>query len=248
MEFRKVSFRYPGAVGDVLHNISFTAKAGETVAFIGATGSGKTSLVNLIPRFYDAGAGEILVDGVNVRDYEIHALREKIGYISQKAVLFSGSVTSNVMLGQDNVQRETVSDALSISQSSEFVSRMPGELDARIAQGGVNVSGGQRQRLSIARAVCKKPSIYIFDDSFSALDYKTDRLLRQALGKQSADATKLIVTQRIGTIRYADKIIVLEDGRMVGCGTHAELLKNCLVYQEIAHSQLTEEELTYEQQ
>lgn len=248
IEFRHVSFRYPGAGEDVLHDISFTARPGETAAFIGATGSGKTSLVNLIPRFYDAGSGEILVDGIDVRDYEIHALREKIGYVSQKAVLFSGSVASNVALGQNNAAREDVSDALSISQSSGFVSRMSGGLDVRIARGGVNVSGGQRQRLSIARAVCKKPNIYIFDDSFSALDYKTDRLLRQALEDQPADATKLIVAQRIGTIRHADQIIVLEDGRMAGHGTHAELLKTCRVYQEIAYSQLTEEELTHEQQ
>lgn len=248
IEFRHVSFRYPGAGEDVLHDISFTARPGETVAFIGATGSGKTSLVNLIPRFYDAGSGEILVDGIDVRDYEIHALREKIGYVSQKAVLFSGSVASNVALGQNNAAREDVSDALSISQSSGFVSRMSGGLDARVARGGVNVSGGQRQRLSIARAVCKKPNIYIFDDSFSALDYKTDRLLRQALEDRPADATKLIVAQRIGTIRHADQIIVLEDGRMAGRGTHAELLKTCRVYQEIAYSQLTEEELTHEQQ
>lgn len=248
IEFRHVSFCYPGASEDVLHDISFTARPGETVVFIGATGSGKTSLVNLIPRFYDAGSGEVLVDGINVRDYEIHALREKIGYVSQKAVLFSGSVASNVALGQNNAAREDVSDALSTSQSSGFVSRMSGGLDARIAQGGVNVSGGQRQRLSIARAVCKKPNIYIFDDSFSALDYKTDRLLRQALEDQPADATKLIVAQRIGTIRHADQIIVLEDGRMAGRGTHAELLKTCCVYQEIAYSQLTEEELIHEQQ
>lgn len=247
VEFRQVSFRYPGAGGDVLHDISFTAKAGETVALIGATGSGKTSLVDLIPRFYDACSGEVLVDGVNVRDYEIHALREKIGYVSQKAVLFSGSVASNVALGRDNVEQEAVTVAISTSQSGEFVSRMGGP-DARIAQGGLNVSGGQRQRLSIARAVCKKPGIYIFDDSFSALDYKTDRLLRQALGEQSADATKLIVAQRIGTIRNADQIIVLEDGRIAGCGTHGELLKTCPAYQEIARSQLTEEELAHESQ
>lgn len=242
VEFRQVSFRYPGAGEDVLRDISFTAKPGETVAFIGATGSGKTSLVNLILRFYDASSGEVLVDGVNVREYEIHALREKIGYVSQKAVLFSGSVASNVALGRDNVERETVLDAIATSQSREFVGHMPGELDARIAQGGVNVSGGQRQRLSIARAICKKPTIYIFDDSFSALDFKTDRLLRQALAEKSADATKLIVAQRIGTIRHADRIIVLEDGKMVGQGTHGELLKSCPAYQEIARSQLPEEE------
>lgn len=248
VEFRHVSFRYPGAGGDVLHDVSFTAKPGETVALIGATGSGKTSLVDLIPRFYDACSGEVLVDGVNVRDYEIHALREKIGYVSQKAVLFSGSVASNVALGRDNVEREAISDAIRTSQSSEFVGRMSGGLDARIARGGVNVSGGQGQRLSIARAVCKKPGVYIFDDSFSALDYKTDRLLRQALEERSAGATKLIVAQRIGTIRHADQIIVLEDGRIAGRGTHGELLKTCPAYQEIARSQLTEEELAHESQ
>lgn len=242
VEFRHVSFRYPGAAEDVLHDISFTARPGETVAFIGATGSGKTSLIDLIPRFYDAGSGEILVDGVNVREYDVHTLREKIGYVSQKAVLFSGSVASNVALGRDNVERETVLDAIATSQSGGFVSSMPGGLDARIAQGGVNVSGGQRQRLSIARAICKKPSIYIFDDSFSALDYKTDRLLRQVLTERSGDATKLIVAQRIGTIRHANQIIVLEDGKMVGRGTHSELMKNCPAYQEIARSQLPEEE------
>lgn len=248
VEFRHVSFRYPGAGGDVLHDISFTAKPGETVALIGATGSGKTSLVDLIPRFYDACSGEVLVNGVNVRDYEIHALREKIGYVSQKAVLFSGSVASNVALGRDDVEREAVSDAIRTSQSSGFVGRMSGGLDARIARGGVNVSGGQRQRLSIARAVCKKPGVYIFDDSFSALDYQTDQLLRQALEEQSAGATKLIVAQRIGTIRHADQIIVLEDGRIAGRGTHGELLKTCPAYQEIARSQLTEEELAHESQ
>lgn len=242
VEFRNVSFRYPGAGEDVLHDISFTAGPGETVAFIGATGSGKTSLVDLIPRFYDAGSGEILVDGVNVREYEIHALREKIGYVSQKAVLFSGSVASNVALGRDDVERETIMEAITVSQSGGFVSGMPGGLDAQIAQGGANVSGGQRQRLSITRAVCKKPSIYIFDDSFSALDYKTDRMLRQALGERAADATKLIVAQRIGTIRHAGQIIVLEDGRIAGRGTHSELMKNCPAYQEIARSQLPEEE------
>lgn len=248
VEFRHVSFRYPGAGGDVLHDVSFTAKPGETVALIGATGSGKTSLIDLIPRFYDACSGEVLVDGVNVRDYEIRALREKIGYVSQKAVLFSGSVASNVTLGRDKVEREAVLDAIRTSQSSEFVGRMSGGLDARIARGGVNVSGGQRQRLSIARAVCKKPGVYLFDDSFSALDYQTDRLLRQALEEQSAGATKLIVAQRIGTIRHADQIIVLEDGRIAGCGTHGELLKTCPAYQEIARSQLTEEELAHESQ
>lgn len=243
VEFRHVSFRYPDAGEDVLHDISFTARSGQTVAFIGATGSGKTSLVNLIPRFYDVSEGEILVDGMNVRDYDIHALRDKIGYVSQKAVLFSGTVASNVTLGQENAAQEEITKALAVSQSEEFVSRMNGSIQAEIAQGGVNVSGGQRQRLSIARAVCKKPEIYIFDDSFSALDYQTDRLLRQALEREAKNATKLIVAQRIGTIRHADQIIVLEDGKIAGMGTHAELLKTCKVYQEIARSQMSEEEL-----
>lgn len=243
VEFRHVFFRYPDAGEDVLHDISFTARSGQTVAFIGATGSGKTSLVNLIPRFYDVSEGEILVDGLNVRDYDIHALRDKIGYVSQKAVLFSGTVASNVTLGQENAAQEEITKALAVSQSEEFVSRMNGGIQAEIAQGGVNVSGGQRQRLSIARAVCKKPEIYIFDDSFSALDYQTDRLLRQALEREAKDATKLIVAQRIGTIRHADQIIVLENGNIAGMGTHEELLKTCGVYQEIARSQMSEEEL-----
>lgn len=243
VEFRHMFFRYPDAGEDVLHDISFTARSGQTVAFIGATGSGKTSLVNLIPRFYDVSEGEILVDGLNVRDYDIHALRDKIGYVSQKAVLFSGTVASNVTLGQENAAQEEITKALAVSQSEEFVSRMNGGIQAEIAQGGVNVSGGQRQRLSIARAVCKKPEIYIFDDSFSALDYQTDRLLRQALEREAKDATKLIVAQRIGTIRHADQIIVLENGNIAGMGTHEELLKTCGVYQEIARSQMSEEEL-----
>ena len=243
VEFRHVFFRYPDAGEDVLHDISFTARSGQTVAFIGATGSGKTSLVNLIPRFYDVSEGEILVDGLNVRDYDIHALRDKIGYVSQKAVLFSGTVASNVTLGQENAAQEEITKALAVSQSEEFVSRMNGGIQAEIAQGGVNVSGGQRQRLSIARAVCKKPEIYIFDDSFSALDYQTDRQLRQALEREAKDATKLIVAQRIGTIRHADQIIVLENGTIAGMGTHEELLKTCGVYQEIARSQMSEEEL-----
>lgn len=243
VEFRHVFFRYPDAGEDVLHDISFTARSGQTVAFIGATGSGKTSLVNLIPRFYDVSEGEILVDGQNVRDYDIHALRDKIGYVSQKAVLFSGTVASNVTLGQENAAQEEITKALAVSQSEEFVSRMNGGIQAEIAQGGVNVSGGQRQRLSIARAVCKKPEIYIFDDSFSALDYQTDRQLRQALEREAKDATKLIVAQRIGTIRHADQIIVLENGTIAGMGTHEELLKTCGVYQEIARSQMSEEEL-----
>lgn len=245
VEFRHVSFRYPGAGEDVLNDISFTVYPGETVAFIGATGSGKSTLVNLLPRYYDVTAGEILIDGISVQDYEIHALREKLGYVSQKAVLFSGSVVSNVALGKRDATDEEVGRALSISQSEGFVSRMTGGVRGEIAQGGVNVSGGQRQRLSIARAVCKAPEIYVFDDSFSALDYKTDRLLRQELERCAKEATKLIVAQRIGTIRHADNIIVLADGKIAGMGTHAELLESCQVYQEIARSQMSEEELRY---
>ena len=245
VEFRHVSFRYPGAGEDVLHDISFTVHAGETVAFIGATGSGKSTLVNLLPRYYDVTEGEILIDGIRVPDYEIHALREKIGYVSQKAVLFSGSVASNVAMGKRDATEEEVGRALSVSQSEGFVSRMAGGVSGEIAQGGINVSGGQRQRLSIARAVCKNPEIYIFDDSFSALDYKTDRLLRQELERCAKDATKLIVAQRIGTIRHADNIIVLADGKIAGMGTHAGLLESCLVYQEIARSQMSEEELRH---
>lgn len=245
VEFRSVSFRYPGAGEDVLHDLSFTVHPGETVAFIGATGSGKSTLVNLLPRYYDVTAGEILIDGIRVQDYEIHALREKLGYISQKAVLFSGSVASNVAMGKRDATDEEVGRALSVSQSESFVNRMAGGISGEIAQGGVNVSGGQRQRLSIARAVCKDPEIYIFDDSFSALDYKTDRLLRRELERCAKEATKLIVAQRIGTIRHADKIIVLVDGKIAGMGTHDELIGSCQVYQEIARSQMSEEELRH---
>lgn len=246
IEFRRVSFRYPDAGGDMLKDISFTAHKGETVAFIGATGSGKSTLVNLIPRFYDATEGEVLVDGVDVRDYSQKALRNKLGYVSQKAVLFSGTVESNVVYGNNGQplpQDSTVSEAVSMAQAREFVEKMDGGLSARIAQGGTNVSGGQKQRLSIARAICRQPEIYIFDDSFSALDYKTDRVLRMALNRKLKDATKLIVAQRIGTIRSADKIIVLDAGKIVGMGTHEELMKNCSVYQEISRSQFSEEEL-----
>ena len=246
IEFRGVSFRYPDAGGDMLKDISFTAHKGETVAFIGATGSGKSTLVNLIPRFYDATEGMVLVDGVDVRDYSQTALRNKLGYVSQKAILFSGTVESNVAYGDNGrsaLQRDAVTEAISMAQASEFVEKMTGGLSARIAQGGVNVSGGQKQRLSIARAICRHPEIYIFDDSFSALDYKTDQILRTTLDKKLQGATKLIVAQRIGTIRNADKIIVLDAGKIAGMGTHQELMKNCSVYQEIAHSQLSEEEL-----
>lgn len=246
IEFRNVSFRYPDAGDYTLRNISFTAHKGETVALIGVTGSGKSTLVNLIPRFYDATEGEILVDGIDIRKYSQTALRNKLGYVPQRAVLFSGTVESNVAYGdngQPAPQSAEISEAVSMAQASEFVTKMNGGLSARIAQGGTNVSGGQKQRLSIARAICRRPEIYIFDDSFSALDYKTDRILRTALNEKLKDATKLIVAQRIGTIRNADKIIVLDDGKIVGMGTHEELMKNCFEYQEIARSQLSEEEL-----
>ncbi len=246
VEFRDVSFRYPDAGGNVLKNISFTAHKGETVAFIGSTGSGKTTLVNLIPRFYDATEGEILVDGIDVRNYSQQALHNKLGYVSQRAVLLSGTVESNVAYGdngQPAPQKEAITEAITMAQASDFVEKMEGGLSARIAQGGTNVSGGQKQRLSIARAICRHPEIYIFDDSFSALDYKTDRVLRTTLDEKLKDATKLIVAQRIGTIRNADKIIVLDAGKIAGMGTHEELMKNCIAYQEIARSQLSEEEL-----
>ena len=246
IEFRKVGFKYPGASDYVLQDISFTAKKGETVAFIGSTGSGKSTLINLVPRFYDATEGDVLVDGVNIKDYAQESLHNIIGYVPQKAVMFRGSVTSNVGYGDNGTSDPDIKDiktAVRIAQGTEFVERMEGQYDAEIAQGGTNVSGGQKQRLSIARAVCRKPEIYIFDDSFSALDYKTDRILRSVLKKETAGVTSLIVAQRIGTIMDADQIIVLEEGQMVGKGTHRELLNTCAVYREIAMSQLSEEEL-----
>ena len=246
IEFRNVSFRYPGAGGDALHNISFTAKRGDTLALIGSTGCGKTTLINLIPRFYDATEGEVFVDGVNVRDYEQEELRNRIGYASQKATLFTGTVRSNIAYGDNGWGRAddaAIREAIEISQAAEFVDKMEGGTDARIAQGGANVSGGQKQRLSIARAVARKPQILIFDDSFSALDYKTDRILRTELNRRTKNTTKVIVAQRISTIRDADQIIVLDHGRIVGQGTHEELLKNCSEYLEIAQSQLSKEEL-----
>lgn len=246
VEFRNVSFQYPDAEEPILHNISFKAHKGETVAFIGATGSGKTTVVNLIPRFYDATEGDIFVDGVNVKDYTQEALRKKIGYVSQRAILFSGTVASNVSYG-DNDQLErsknAIQKAVSIAQGTEFVEKMEGSYEASIAQGGTNVSGGQKQRLSIARAIYRQPEIYIFDDSFSALDYKTDRTLRSALLKETKGATAFIVAQRIGTIKDANRILVLENGRIVGNGTHEELMQTCQTYQEIAYSQLSKEEL-----
>lgn len=246
VEFRNVSFKYPGAEGYVLRDISFSAKRGETVAFIGSTGSGKSTLINLVPRFYDATEGSVLVDGIDVKQYKQSELMNKIGYVSQKAIMFSGTVRSNIAYGENGggePTEEDIHNAIRISQAEEFVNKMPSGIDSPIAQGGTNVSGGQKQRLSIARAVCRNPEIYIFDDSFSALDYKTDRVLRTVLKKEMADATNLIVAQRIGTIRDADKIVVLDEGRAVGIGTHAELMKNCEVYQQIAYSQLSKEEL-----
>ncbi len=246
IEFRNVSFRYPDAADYVLKNISFKAHKGETVAFIGATGSGKSTLINLIPRFYDATEGEVFVDGVNVKEYSLEALHNKLGVVPQRAVMFSGTVESNVAFGDNGREGFTIEDvkkAVAIAQGTEFVEKMENQYKGSIAQGGTNVSGGQRQRLAIARAVCRKPEIYIFDDSFSALDYKTDRVLREALRKETKDTTSLIVAQRIGTIKNADRIIVLEDGEAVGIGTHEELMKNCEVYQQIALSQLSKEEL-----
>lgn len=248
IEFRDVSFRYPEAGGDVLEHVSFKVKKGETCALIGATGSGKTTAVNLIPRFYDASEGEVLVDGIDVREYRQNELRNKIGYCSQKAKLFSGTVRSNILFGENGKSAgtdEDVRNALAVSKADEFVDRMSGGADAAIAQNGTNVSGGQKQRISIARAVARKPEIFIFDDSFSALDYKTDKEVRQQLAEKTADPTKIIVAQRISTIRDADQILVLEHGRVVGKGTHEELMKNCKVYQEIASSQLSKEELAH---
>ncbi len=249
IEFKNVSFKYPDAADYVLKNISFTAKQGETVAFIGSTGSGKSTLVNLVPRFYDVTEGEVLVDGENVKNYKLEELYNKLGYVSQKTVMFSGTVSSNVAFGdngESEYTEEDVKNAVAVAQSTDFVEKMKNDYDASIAQGGTNISGGQKQRLSIARAICRNPEIYIFDDSFSALDYKTDRLLRTELKKTYADKTMLIVAQRIGTIRDADKIIVLDDGEAVGIGTHSELMKNCEVYRQIALSQLSKEELENE--
>ena len=246
VEFRNVSFKYPDAEEYVLHNVSFTAKRGETVAFIGSTGSGKSTLINLVPRFYDVSEGEVLIDGVDVRDYTQEALRNKLGYVPQRAVLFAGTVATNVAFGDNGkppANDEDIKMAVRVAQGTEFVEDMDGAYGARVAQGGTNVSGGQKQRLAIARAVCRKPEIYIFDDSFSALDYKTDRELRAALRRETEGTTNLIVAQRIGTIRDADRIIVLDEGEIVGVGTHVELMKTCEVYQEIAYSQLSKEEL-----
>lgn len=246
VEFKNVSFKYPGAADYVLENISFTAKRGETVAFIGSTGSGKSTLVSLIPRFYEVTSGEVIVDGINVKEYKHEELYNKIGYVPQKAVMFRGTVSSNVGFGENGKQKpeqKEIEAAIKIAQGSDFVEEMDQQYEAVISQGGTNVSGGQKQRLAIARAVCRKPEMYIFDDSFSALDYKTDRILRSALKKETAGVTSLIVGQRIGTIMDADQIIVLDEGKIVGKGTHKELLNTCAIYREIAMSQLSEEEL-----
>ena len=242
VEFKNVSFTYPGGSGSVLSNVSFKANRGETVAFIGSTGSGKTTLMNLIPRFYDATEGEVLVDGVNVRDYELETLYAKIGYVSQKAVMFTGTIEDNVAFGS-NADKNRLDEALNISHSAGFVSELEDGTQAHMARGGTNFSGGQKQRLSIARALCRDAEILIFDDTFSALDFKTDRELRDALRERTAGQTKLIVAQRIGTIMAADRIIVLDEGRVAGMGTHRELLSSCEVYRQIALSQLSEEEL-----
>ena len=245
IEFKNVSFRYPDADEYVLENISFKANKGDTIAIIGSTGSGKSTIVNLLMRFYDVTDGEILIDGVNIKDYKGEYLHNKLGYVPQKAVMFSGTVNYNVAYGDNGKKKsdKLIKEAVKVAQAEDFVLKMPNKYENDIAQGGTNISGGQKQRLSIARAIAKEPEIYIFDDSFSALDYKTDYVLRTELKKYTKDATSVIVAQRIGTIINADKIIVLDSGKMVGIGTHKELLKNCDVYKEIAYSQLSKEEL-----
>lgn len=246
IEFKNVSFRYPNAEEDVLSKISFTAKPGETTAFIGSTGSGKSTLINLIPRFYDVTEGEILIDGVDIRNVKQHDLREKIGYVPQKGVLFSGTIETNLKYGRKDTTEKELEKAAEIAQATDFIKAKEEGFDAEISQGGTNVSGGQKQRLSIARAIAKNPDIYIFDDSFSALDFKTDVTLRKALKSETTNSTVLIVAQRISTILQAEQIIVIDEGNIVGIGTHRELLKNCDVYKEIASSQLSKEELDHE--
>ncbi len=242
VEFKKVSFRYDGADEDVITDVSFVAKAGETTAFIGSTGSGKSTLINLVPRFYDVTSGEVLVDGKNVRDYSAEGLMKKIGYVPQKGFLFSGSVKSNILFGVDDEDEKRMKDAAKIAQADEFINKLPEKYDAKIVEAGTNVSGGQRQRLSIARAVAKNPEIYIFDDAFSALDMKTDKKLREALRPVTKNSVVLIVAQRVSTIRDAEQIVVLDKGKVVGTGNHLELMRKCKVYQEICKSQLSDEE------
>ena len=245
VEFKNVSFKYPDADEYILKNISFKAKKGDTLAIIGSTGSGKSTIVNLIMRFYDATEGEILIDGKNIKEYKLDALYKKIGYVPQRAVMFNGSVKYNISYGDKKVSEKDMKNAARIAQASEFIDKMPKGYDANVSSGGTNISGGQKQRISIARAIAREPEIFIFDDSFSALDYKTDLELRKALKKNIKDATCLIVAQRIGTIMHADKIIVLDNGKCVGMGTHEELLKTCDVYKEIALSQISKEELEH---
>ena len=246
VEFKKVSFQYPGAAEYVLKDVSFKANSGETVAFIGSTGSGKSTLINLIPRFYDATEGQVLIDGVDIKKYKQKDLHDKIGYVPQRAVIFSGDIASNVAFGYNGRKKanaEDVANAASVAQAKDFIEKLPDKYQAPISQGGANLSGGQKQRLAIARAICRQPEIFIFDDSFSALDYKTDKVLRTQLAAQTLGATTFIVAQRIGTIRNADRIVVLDEGNVVGIGKHEELLKTCKVYREIAYSQLSKEEL-----
>jgi ATP-binding cassette, subfamily B, multidrug efflux pump len=243
IEFRKVNFRYPGAEEDVLHDVSFTAKPGQTTAFIGTTGSGKSTIVSLIPRFYEVSEGSILVDGIDIREVAQHDLHERIGFVPQKSNLFSGTIDSNLRYADENASDEELKLAADIAQASEFINSKPEGLQSEVSQGGMNVSGGQKQRLAIARALVKKAPIYIFDDSFSALDYKTDAALRKSLKENTGSSTLLIVTQRIATIKNAEQIIVLDEGRIVGMGTHHELMKDCEVYRGIALSQLSKEEL-----
>ena len=251
VEFRHVSFKYPGAAEYLLKDISFKAEKGQTVAFIGSTGSGKSTLINLVPRFYDATDGEILVDGINVKEYTLSSLRNKLGYVPQKAVIFDDTIAANVAYGtngrKQKLSPQKIKKALQIAQATEFIAKLPQGINTKIAQGGTNISGGQKQRLAIARAVARDPEIYIFDDSFSALDYQTDARLRQELKNHTSAATHLIVAQRIGTIMHADQIVVLDQGQCVGLGTHAELLESCPVYREIAESQLSEQELAASQ-
>ena len=246
VEFKNVSFRYPDAEGNAISNVSFTAKPGQTTAFIGSTGSGKSTLINLIPRFFDVTEGEILVNGIDIRNINQHKLRDEIGYVPQKAILFSGTINSNIRYGAEHATKEEIREAAKIAQAMEFIESKPDKFETEISQGGTNVSGGQKQRLSIARALAKKPQIFIFDDSFSALDLKTDAKLRKELKSKTKDATVLIVAQRISTILHADQIIVLDEGKVVGKGTHDELMKNCDVYKQIALSQLSKEELDNE--
>lgn len=245
IEFKDVCFKYPNAESCVIENVNLKIKQGETVAFVGSTGSGKSTLINLVPRFYDVTSGELLINNINVKDYKLKDLRGLIGYVPQQGILFSGTIASNLSIGENEVSEEKMLEALKVAQAEEFVSKLEEGINHPIAQGGTNVSGGQKQRLSIARAIVNNPEIYIFDDSFSALDYKTDRKLRSELKEYTKDATTLIVAQRISTILHADKIVVLEQGKVVGIGTHKELMKSCEVYQEMAMSQLSKEELDY---